>query len=91
MERREAFNRALADFLEIPRDLLLDIPKLTLMGRNELYLENHRGIILYNTHLLQINLGRGFVEIEGQDLEIKSLLPEELYVVGEIHTVRYRD
>ncbi|MGI6434282.1 MAG: sporulation protein YqfC [Syntrophomonadaceae bacterium] len=91
MERREAFNRALADFLEIPHDLVLDIPKLTLVGRNDLYLENHRGIIQYNAHLLRINLSRGFLEIEGQNMEIKALLPEELHVVGEIHTVRYRD
>lgn len=89
--RREAFNKAVADFLEIPRDLVLDIPKLTLVGRNELYLENHRGIIQYNSRLLRLNLSRGFLEIEGQDLEIRALMPEELHVTGEIISVRFRD
>jgi sporulation protein YqfC len=89
--RREAFNKAVADFLEIPRDLVLDIPKLTLVGRNELYLENHRGIIQYNPLLLRINLSRGFLEIEGQELEIRTLMPEELYITGEIKSVRFRD
>ncbi len=89
--RREAFNKAVADFLEIPRDLVMDIPKLTLVGRNELYLENHRGIIQYNPQLLRINLSRGFLEIEGQDMEIRALMPEELYISGEIKSVRFRD
>lgn len=89
--RREAFNKAVADFLEIPRDLVLDIPKLTLVGRNELYLENHRGIIQYNPRLLRLNLSRGFLEIEGQDLEIRALMPEELHITGEIVSVRFRD
>jgi sporulation protein YqfC len=89
--RREAFNRALADFLEIPRDLVLDIPKLTLVGREELYLENHRGIIQYNPGLLRINLSRGFLEIEGRNMEIKALMPEELHIIGQIISVRYRD
>ena len=89
--RREAFNKAVADFLEIPRDLVMDIPKLTLVGRNELYLENHRGIIQYNPQLLRINLSRGFLEIEGQDMEIRALMPAELYISGEIKSVRFRD
>lgn len=90
-KRKEAFNRALADFLEIPRDLVLDIPKLTLVGRSELYLENHRGIIEYNLNRLRINLSRGFLEVEGGNLEICTLMPEELHVTGEIYSVRFRD
>lgn len=90
-KRREIINRALADFLEIPRDLVLDIPKLTLIGRNELYLENHRGIIEYSLERMRINLSRGFLEIEGQELEIKALLPEEVNISGDIHTIKYRE
>jgi len=90
-KRREEFNRAMADFLEIPRDLVLDIPKVTIIGRNELYLENHRGIIEYRLDLLRINLSRGFIEINGNDLEIKTLMPEELLITGEIDSVIFRD
>jgi sporulation protein YqfC len=81
----------LADFLEIPRDLVMDIPKLTLIGRNELYIENHRGIIEFQADLLRINLSRGFIEIQGNNLEIKTLLPEELFLIGEINTIVFRD
>ena len=61
------------EFLEIPKDLVLDLPKVTIIGRNEIYLENHRGIIEYLPNRLRINLSRGFIEIEGTDLEIKAL------------------
>lgn len=81
----------MADFLEIPRDLVMDIPKLTLIGRNELYIENHRGIIEFQADLLRINLSRGFIEIQGNNLEIKTLLPEELFLIGEINTIVFRD
>lgn len=90
-KNRDTFNRVMADFLEIPRDLVMDIPKLTLVGRNELYIENHRGIIEFQADLLRINLSRGFIEIQGNNLEIKTLLPEELFLIGEINAIVFRD
>lgn len=90
-KRREALSKIMADFLEIPRDLVLDLPKVTIVGRNELYLENHRGIIEYSLTRTRINLSRGYLEIEGDNLEIKALLPDELSVWGEIKSVKYVD
>jgi sporulation protein YqfC len=90
-KRREMFSKAMADFLEIPKDLVMDIPKVTIIGRNELYLVNHRGIIEYSLNRVRINLSRGFMEIEGDDLEIKALLPEELSLYGEFKSIRYMD
>ncbi|MEN6460320.1 MAG: sporulation protein YqfC [Syntrophomonas sp.] len=89
--RREVINRAMTEFLEIPKDLVLDLPKVTLLGRNELYLENHRGIIEFSINRLRINLSRGYLEIEGDNLEIKNLMPDEMSVHGEIYSVKYLD
>ncbi|HHW61346.1 MAG TPA: sporulation protein YqfC [Syntrophomonadaceae bacterium] len=89
--RKESFNKVLAEFLEIPKDLVLDIPKITLIGRNEFYLENHKGIIEYTSQRLRINLSRGFVEILGDQLEIRALYPEELYIAGQISGIRFQD
>jgi sporulation protein YqfC len=91
MEKKKEINRALAEFLDIPKDLILDLPRLVLTGRNELYLENHRGIIEYTLTRLRINLSRGYLEIQGRDLEIKSLLPEEISIYGEIDAIRFLD
>lgn len=90
-KRREAISKAVADFLEIPRDLVLDLPKITITGRNELYIQNHHGIIEYNPGLLRINISRGFLEIEGKNLEIKALMPEEMNICGEIFSLKYLD
>ena len=88
---RDFISRAMADLLEIPRDLVLDIPKITLIGRSELYLENHRGIIEYSSSRLRINLSRGFLEIQGENLEIKALLPDEIKIEGDISTCKFVD
>ncbi|MEQ8199964.1 MAG: sporulation protein YqfC [Syntrophomonadaceae bacterium] len=89
--KREAFSKAVADFLEIPADIVLDLPKLTITGRNELYLENHKGIIEYSTSRMRINLSRGYLEVSGDNLEIQALMPDEMRVIGDISSVRYLD
>ena len=89
--RREIISKAMADFLEIPGDLVLDIPKLTITGREELYVENHKGIIEYSTERMRINLSRGFLEIIGENLEIQALMPEEMKVIGDISSLKFID
>ncbi len=89
-KRREAI-KAVTEFLEIPGDLVLDLPKVIVIGRTELYLENHRGVIGYDLNRLRVSLSRGFVEIEGNNLEIKALMPDEMSVTGEIYSIKYFD
>jgi len=88
---KDIISRAMADLLEIPKDLVLDIPKITLIGKNELFLENHRGIIEYSSQRMRINLSRGFLEILGNQLEIRALLPDEIKIEGDINSCRFFD
>ena len=90
-KRREIISKAMADLLEIPADLVMDMPRLTVTGRNELYLENHKGIIEYTTERIRINLSRGFMEVVGDNLEIQALMPDEMKVWGDINTIKYLD
>jgi sporulation protein YqfC len=90
-KRREIISKAMADLLEIPADLVMDMPRLTVTGRNELYLENHKGIIEYTTERIRINLSRGFMEVIGDNLEIQALMPDEMKVWGDINTINYLD
>jgi len=90
-KNKDIISRAMADLLEIPKDLVLDIPKITLIGKSELFLENHRGIIEYSSQRMRINLSRGFLEILGNQLEIRALLPDEIKIEGEINSCRFFD
>jgi sporulation protein YqfC len=90
-EKREKINQAIADMLEIPRDLVLDIPRLTVIGQQELYLENHKGIIEYDLQRIRISLARGFLEVEGEGLEIKAIVPDEMIIYGQIRVIRYHE
>ena len=91
MDKKREAIKVVADLLEIPRDLVLDLPKLTVIGRTEIHIENHRGIIEYSLNRIRVNLSRGYLELEGADFEIKALLPDEMHIIGEIRSIRYLD
>ncbi|MGE5415225.1 MAG: sporulation protein YqfC [Acidobacteriota bacterium] len=87
----EKLDWVLADLLELPKDLVLDLPRITIVGQRELALENHKGIIEYGTEQIKINLARGYLEIDGEALELKFIMQDELSIVGKINALRFVD
>lgn len=89
--KRDKVNNFVADFLEIPRDLVLNLTKLTVVGAREIFVENHRGIMEYQADRIRINLARGYLEINGSDLEIKAILPDEMSIIGSVSSINFVD
>lgn len=76
----------LSDALELPMDIALDIPKITIIGNLEINITNHRGIIEYNSNLIRINTKIGIIKLRGQDMVIRNILSEEITVSGTIES-----
>jgi sporulation protein YqfC len=87
--RSEIIKKGIADLLELPRDIVLDLPKITLVGNLQLYVENHKGIIEYSTGLIRINTKSGILVVTGSDLSIRTIVIEEIIVVGRIDKVEF--
>ncbi|MCL6605730.1 MAG: sporulation protein YqfC [Paenibacillus sp.] len=77
--------------LDLPQDLLYDMPRITLIGNKELYIENHRGVLHFSSERLELALSKGTMEITGKGLEIRSILGQELAVEGIIGEIRYKE
>jgi sporulation protein YqfC len=87
--KSEIIKKGIADLLELPRDIVLDLPKITLVGNLQLYIENHKGIIEYSTGLIRINTKSGILVVTGSDLSIRTIVIEEIIVVGRIDKVEF--
>ena len=48
-------KEVLVEKLELPKDVILDIPKIIVMGRNEITIENHKGIQIFEKNKIKIN------------------------------------
>lgn len=89
-ERKKQFQQQVANFLDIPPDLMMDLPKLVLTGDVQLSIENHRGILAYSAEVVRVNTTIGELEVTGLDLTLRNILPDEILVEGRIKTIAYK-
>lgn len=52
--------------LDFPSDISLDLPKIIVVGNREITIENHKGIIFFETNMVKINSRIGAIIIEGK-------------------------
>lgn len=86
--KRNVKNR-IAESFELPKEVLLDIPKLRILGNNELYLENHKGIVEYTSEIIRINIKNGLVKVNGSNLHVKEISNESVLILGDITSLEY--
>ena len=82
---REQFSNV----FELPPEVVLDAPLLMLVGKKKMYLENHKGIALYQNDLLKIRINSGFLILKGNSLEINQINSHNIYISGIIKKISY--
>lgn len=81
------FKYNISEALELPKDLIMDLPKIVMIGNIQMNISNHKGIIEYTREVLRVNSSIGIVKISGSDMELKTILSEEIIVKGNIEKV----
>ncbi len=84
MKKKENRAQRVADMLDLPLDVVCDIPRIELMGKSEIWVENTRGILDYNENCIKINTTVGILKIEGDELLIESISDESVNIKGTI-------
>lgn len=79
----------LAEKLDIPRDIMLSLPKITITGDNEIKIENHKGIILFSEMLVKVNTNCGVISVKGEEFQILFLGGATIILNGKFKSVNY--
>ncbi|MCQ6273635.1 sporulation protein YqfC [Bacillus sp. V3B] len=75
--------------MELPQDVMMDLPRITMIGHIHIYIENHRGLITFSDKELRLLLKQGQLLIKGKAFIIKAIMPEEILLEGKIDQVIY--
>ncbi len=78
-----------SDLFELPDEIILNAPLIMMVGQKKLYIENHKGIALYQQDKLKVRLKVGNILIEGKDLLISEINTEYLFISGIISSLNY--
>ncbi|MGD6804123.1 sporulation protein YqfC [Rossellomorea vietnamensis] len=75
--------------MDLPEDVMMDLPRITMIGQIHIYIENHRGLLTFTDDEVRLLLKQGQLLIKGQSFVIKMILPEEILLEGKIVEVVY--
>lgn len=88
---RKKVGERVANTFDLPKEIIMDIPKLTLIGNKEITIECHRGVIQYTSEKIRISINGGELIVNGNKLTINSILPDEITIYGEISQISFED
>lgn len=86
---KQRFQNLAIKYLQLPQDVLLELPRITLIGHIHAYIENHRGLLVYSDTELRLKTNKGAIQILGDSFVLKTMLPEEIILEGTISDIKF--
>ena len=75
--------------LNLPKDVLLGQPVVSIVGFREIYIENYRYIQKFKTNEIKIRTKHGSIHFYGQQISIDFYTKEEIKISGYIEHIDY--
>ncbi len=76
-------------FLGLPKEVVSKIPKITITGFEELFIENFKGIIEYEDFFARVKTEIGIININGYNLKLNQMTEEDILVTGRIESIDF--
>ena len=86
---KKSVSERITEILDLPKDIVLNLPRLVFTGNRELFIENYRGIVEYSDDVIRLNTSECMVKISGTELGIKNIATEEITLSGNIKKLEF--
>lgn len=87
--RCENFKNKISNLLSYPSDLIGQSTRMAIVDNKYVLIEGKNQIEDYYTHYIKIKTSLTTIIIDGRNLVIKNLNPDELLIEGDILNVTY--
>lgn len=79
----------IGEILEFPREVVSNIPKITVTGFDELMIENFKSILEYEEFFVRIKTNIGNININGFNLKLNQINKDDICVSGIIENIDF--
>ena len=73
-----------AEKLALPADSMAPLPRVTLTGRRQLLVEQHRGLAQYADACVELDLGSYRLRVQGAELRLAAMDRDAVLLTGAI-------
>ena len=72
-----------------PREVISNVPRMTLTGHERLHVEQHKGLIDYSQENIVLRTSCGLMRIAGAGMRFSLYTAAEALIVGRIDSVSF--
>lgn len=88
-KKPETAVKRLTGAFDMPGDIIFNMPRFMILGDEEIYIENYRGIVCYSETEIKLNTTKSTVSIKGNNLSITQIASEEITIRGKIKSLEF--
>lgn len=88
-QRKQKRQSRFEELLEIPKELSTEKPKLTVMGFEELLVENYKAILEYQDFYIRLSTHIGILNINGFELNLNEMTNDDILITGKIESIDF--
>ncbi len=89
MKKKKKKQNRFEEWLEIPKEISTEKPKLTIMGFEELLIENYKSILEYQDFYVRLSTYIGIININGFELKLNEMTNDDLLITGKIESIDF--
>ena len=75
--------------LELPKEVMMNLPLITLIGKEDITVENYKSLLEYSEERIRINTSAGILRIEGKKLVLKQITSDNIVIAGNIGKLEF--
>ena len=87
MARARKRKNRIDKILEMPKEVYSNVPKLTVVGFEEMIIENYKSILEYEEFFVRINTHMGILNINGFNLNLEKMTNDDIKITGTIESI----
>ncbi len=89
-KKEQSLKSKIAGASELPKDVVLGQPVVTVLGQTELTIENYRGITEYTDVLIRLQTKAGQIRVTGRNLCVEYYTNDDMKITGLIEQIEYQ-
>ena len=80
----KSFKKYLIESVELPSEIVLNIPLINILGDSKILIENFKNIAHYSSEVIKIDTSCGILKITGQKLFLKEFNKNKILIKGKL-------
>lgn len=86
-QKRTTIREKVAETMELPKEIAISMPKITLYAAKEATVENYKGVIELSPENVRLYTAAGVVSLSGEALDISAITDEDITILGCIRKI----